>query len=89
MWEDLRRKNRTPQGEFIKKAHYCQINLDETCFIASERTLKVLADTGRKKHNVNVADCCDSITCLCVGSAAGVNGPVVFLTKVKIGRAHV
>jgi len=83
MWEDLRRKNCTPQGEFIKKAHYCQINLDETCFIASEGTLKVLADAGRKKHNVNVADCRESITCLRVGSAAGVNGPVVFLTKGK------
>ena len=83
LWEDLRKKNKSPPGEFVKKAHYFQINLDESCFIASEGTLKVLADSERKKRNVNVVDCQELITCLRIGSAAGVNGPVIFLTKGK------
>ena len=41
VWEDMRKKNK-PADDFLKKAPYCQINLDETCFVCSEGSLKIL-----------------------------------------------
>ena len=80
-WRDLHRKNANPPGLFTHLAPFFQVNLDETCFMCSEGTLKILGDSQRKKHNLNVADCRTSVTVLRVGSAAGVNGPVVFVPK--------
>eukprot|EP00957_Ditylum_brightwellii_P078224 5948129-Ditylum_brightwellii.AAC.1 len=51
--------------------------------MALDRTLKILAGADRNKHNLNMADCQESITTLRTGAAAGVNGPVIFLIKGK------
>ena len=74
-------KNCYPPVEFVKKAPYFQLNLDKSCFMASDGTVNVLAGVNRKKHNLNLADCQELVTTLHTGAAAGVNGPVIFLTK--------
>eukprot|EP00957_Ditylum_brightwellii_P165219 12578996-Ditylum_brightwellii.AAC.1 len=51
--------------------------------MALDGTLKILTGADRSKHNLNMVDCQELITTLCTGVAAGVNGPVIFLTKGK------
>ena len=57
------------------------MNLDETCFLCNEGELRIIGDNDKPRHGKNCSDSRFSITFLRVGSAAGVNGPVIFLTK--------
>ena len=57
------------------------MNLDETCFLCNEGELKVIGNNNKPCHDKNCSDSRFSITVLRVGSAAGVNGPVIFLEK--------
>ena len=79
-WEDLQRKN-LPHDIFIRYAHYFQLNLDETCFLCNEGKLKIIGGNDKPCHDKNCSDSRFSITVLRVWSAAGVNGPVIFLEK--------
>ena len=69
----------SPHDIFIRYAHYIQLNLDETCFLYNEGELKIIGDNDKPCHDKNCSDPRFSITVLRVGSAAGVNGPVIFL----------
>ena len=55
--------------------------MDETCFLCNEGELKIIGDKDKPRHDKNCSDSRFSITVLRVGSAAGVNGPVIFLAK--------
>ena len=79
-WGDLRQKN-SPHYIFICYAHYFQLNLDETCFLCNEGELKIIGGNDKPRHDKNCSDSRFSITVLCIWSAAGVNGPVIFLEK--------
>ena len=80
-WEDLRREN-SPRDIFTRFAHSFKLNLDEACFLCDEGELKVLGRKDKPCHDKNCSDSRFSITVLRVGSAAGVNGPVIFMAKV-------
>ena len=79
-WEDLRRKN-SPCDIFICFPCYFQLNLDETSFLFNEGELKVLGRKYKPRHEKNCSGSRFSITVLRVGSASGVNGPVIVLAK--------
>ena len=57
------------------------MNLDGTSFLCNEGNLKVLGSKDKPRHDKKCSDSRFSITVLQVGSAEGVNGPVIFLTK--------
>ena len=75
------RRTNSPRDIFIHYAHYFQLDLDENCFLCNESELKIIGDSNKPCHNKNCIDLRFSITVLQVGSAAGFNGPVIFLTK--------
>ena len=77
------RRTNSPRDIFIRYAHYFQLNLDETCFLCNEGELKIIGDNYKPCHDKNCSNSRFSITVLRVGSAAGVNGPVIFLAKGK------
>ena len=79
-WEDMRQKN-SPRDIFIRYAQYFKFNLDESCFLCNEDELRIIANNDKPCHDKNCSDSRFSITVLQVGSAAGVNGPVIFLAK--------
>ena len=79
-WEDLRRKN-SPRDIFNRLDHYFQLNLYETSFLCNEGELKVIGRKDKPRHEKNCSDSRFSIKLLLVGSAAGVNGPVIFMAK--------
>ena len=79
-WEDLRQTN-SPRDIFTRFSHYFQLNLDETSFFCNEVYLKVLGSKDKTRHEKNCSDSRFLVTVLMVGSAAGVNGPVIFLAK--------
>ena len=79
-WEDLRLKN-SPRDIFIYFAHYSQLNFDETSFLCNEGELRIIDSNDKPRHDKNCSDSKFSITSLRVGSEAGVNGPVIFLSK--------
>ena len=79
-WGDLRRKN-SPCDIFTPFAHYFQLNLDEIFFLFNEGALNVLGSKDKPRHEKNCSDSRFSITVLRFGSAAGMNGPVIFLAK--------
>ena len=81
-WEDMWQTN-SPRDIFICYAHYFQLNLDETCFLCNEGELNIIGDNDKPHHDNNCSDLRFSITVLWVGSAAGVNVPVIFLAKGK------
>ncbi len=71
-------------GEDDKKVRgFFTVNLDETCFMASKGHLRVTGSTAKKTHEKNIADSCLSITVVHLGSAAGVEGPQIYLAKGK------
>ena len=55
--------------------------MDENCFLCNEGELRIIGDNDKPCHDKKCSDSRFSITVLQVGSAAGVNGPVIFLTK--------
>ena len=59
------------------------LNLDETCFMASEGTLRVVGSNIKTKQEKNSNDSQDSITVVRIGSADGTEGPHIFLAKGK------
>ena len=75
------RRTNSPRDIFIRYAHFFQLNLDETCFLCNEGELKIIDDNDKPRHDKNCSDSRFSITVLRVGSATGVNGPVIFLAK--------
>ena len=77
-WEHLRNVN-TPTELFVTLHPHFQLNIDETCFMCSEGSLKIIGDAERKRHDKNVSDQRMSITVLRCGSAAGTHGPVIFV----------
>ena len=79
-WEDMRRTN-SPCDIFICYAHYFQLNLDETCFLYNEGELKIIGNKDKPRHDKNCSNSRFSITVLRVGSAAGVNVPVIFMAN--------
>ena len=79
-WEDLQQTD-SPRDIFTRFAHYFQLNFDETCFLCNEGDLKVPGGKDKPRHDKNCSDSRFSIIILRVRSAAGVNGPVIFLAK--------
>ena len=55
--------------------------MDETYFLCNEGELNIIGDNNKPRHEKNCSDSRFSIKVLRVGSAAGVNGPVIFLEK--------
>lgn len=79
-WEHLKQSNQ-PSFKFEQVMASFQLNLDEACFMCSSGTLKIIGDGQKKRHDKNLADNRFSITCVRIGSSAGENGPVIFLTE--------
>ena len=79
-WEGLRHTN-SPQDTFILYSHYFRLNLDETCFLYNEGELKVVGANDKTCHKQNCSYSRFSITVLQVGSAEGVNGPVILIAN--------
>jgi hypothetical protein len=69
------------EEEFMKLKDCFTVNLDESCFMGSEGVLRIIGSAARKKHEKNTSDSRQSITIVRVGSAAGVEGPRIFLAK--------
>ena len=80
--KDMRQKN-SPRDIFIRFSHYFQLNLDETSFLFNEVDLRFIGSNDKPRQYKNCSDWRFLITVLRVGSAAGVNVPVIFLTKGK------
>ena len=79
-WEDLRLKN-SPRDIFNRFAHYLEFNLDKTYFLCNEGELKVIGSKDETRNDKNRSNSRFSIIVFSVGSAAGVNGTVIFLEK--------
>ena len=77
---DMRQTN-SSRYIFICYAHYSQLNLDETYLLCNEGGLKIIGGKNKPCHNNNFSNLRFPITVLRVGSAAGVNGPVIFMEK--------
>ena len=70
-----------PRNIFTRFAHYFRLNLDKTSLLCNEVELKVVGSKDKPHHVRNCGESRFSIAVLWVGSAAGVNGPVIFLLK--------
>ena len=55
--------------------------MDEICFLCNEGELRIIGDNDKPCHEKNCSDSRLSITVFRVGSAAGVNGLLIFLAK--------
>ena len=77
-WGDLRRTN-SPCDIFIPYAHYYQLNMDETCFVCNEGELRIIGNNDKPHNDKNCSNSRFSIKFLQVGSAASVNGLVIFM----------
>jgi hypothetical protein len=71
----------SPEYEVVKDSF--TPNGDESNFMASEGTVRVIGNKKKRKQEKNPNNSCESITCLRIGSTAGEEGPGVFLTKGK------
>jgi len=80
MFEEQRSLNLSAEKFNDLRPHFI-VNVDETCVMASEGTVKVIGDEDREKHTKNICDNKDSITIVRVGNAGGTNGPLIFLAK--------
>lgn len=85
-WEKQEEVNQ-PEDEFKKLHAYFQLNLDEECVMGSEGTVKVISSIFGKKVQKNMDDFKGSISVIRVGSAAGIEGPVIFLCAGKDKRS--
>ena len=79
-WDYLQLTNH-PSQVFTELHEHFQLNLDEACFLCSDGILKIIGDGAKKHHDKNMSDSCVSITIVRIGSAAGTNGPVLFLAS--------
>ncbi len=85
--EMVRDFNNKPDEYTPVEDFFC-LNLDETNFMASEGTLRVVGSSKKKKQEKNSSDSRDSITIVRIGSAAGTEGPRIFLAKGKSLKTH-
>ena len=76
-------KTNLPTQLFANLHEHFQLNLDESCFICNDGNLKIIGDGEKKRHDKNIANIRVSITTVRCGSAAGTNGPVVFIANGK------
>jgi hypothetical protein len=75
-------------AEYTHAEDFFCLNLDETNFMASEGTLRVVGSNKKIKQETNSSDSRDSITIVRIGSAAGTEGPCIFLAKGKSLKTH-
>jgi hypothetical protein len=73
-----------PTDIFDSLIEHFQLNLDETCVMASDGTLKIVAGHHSKMEKRS-DDSRLSLTAIRIGSAGGSEGPWIFLYK---GKAH-
>ena len=69
--------------EYKEVEDYFPLNGDESNFMVSEGTVRVIANKNKRKQEKNCNDSRDSITGFRVGSAAGTEGPRIFLIAGK------
>ena len=74
-----RKATNIKEHDDLRDAH--TTNLDELCMMASDGIIKVLGSADKNKHEKNIAGSRFSVTTVRVGSAAGVDGPRVYLSK--------
>jgi hypothetical protein len=82
IWEEHRRVNQ-PSQEFLRLQDHFMINLDESNIQGSNGVLRVVGSAIVKKHEKTTQDCRESVTMIRIGSAAGTQGPWIFLVKGK------
>lgn len=80
---DERDEGACDKKEFDRLRDGLTWNLDETCFRAEDGVLKIIGSNERKKHEKNTSDSRLSITVVRIGSAAGIEGPRIYLGKGK------
>ena len=76
-WDQLEKE------DYNKIVDNFTVNLDESCMMASDGTVKVVANANKKKTQKNKDDCQDSITVVRVGSVGNIGGPRIYLAKGK------
>ena len=74
-------QTKSPCNIFTCFSHYFQLNLDENSLLCNGGEQKVIESKYKTRHEKIAVTQFFSITVLRVGSAAGVNGPVIFLVK--------
>ena len=80
--EEMVRLN-LPATEFKTVQSHFVGNIDESCVMGNEGTIKVVGAADRKKHEKNMDDFRESITTVRCGNAAGNIGPLFVLAKGK------
>jgi hypothetical protein len=76
--KEMQRLN-LPSDEYEKvQAHFVG-NVDETCMLGNDGTIKIIASRSRSKTEKNTDDFRKSITIVRSGVAAGTSGPWIFL----------
>jgi len=81
--DELYRLNQ-PTHVFKEVEEHFWANLDETCLMACEGTVKVIASIKKAKTEIVKDDSRCSITCLRIGFASGTSGPLFFLAKGRV-----
>ena len=85
VWNEVKRFNVLPTGstktQFENVWEYFWLNLDKTCIVADDGNVCVLSEKTREVTAKRMSDSKFSITILRVGSAAGCDGPIIFLVK--------
>lgn len=86
VWTAVKKFNCLPPGDqrrpFQDVMEYFWLNLDETCIRCDDNGIRVVGARGRITSKRG-ADSKVSITILRVGSAAGIDGPIIFLVEGK------
>ena len=83
VWDRMRTTN-LPTDKFESLIEHFQLNLDETCVMANDGTLHIVAG-HRSKTEKRSDDSRLSLTAIRIGNAGGSEGPWIFLYK---GKAH-
>jgi hypothetical protein len=87
VWGEVKRYNNnnydvtSDKKPFASIMPYFWLNFDETCIIASDGNVRVLSGKETKTTSRIMSDSQLSITILRVGSAAGCDGPLIFLVE--------
>jgi hypothetical protein len=82
IWKDQDGTN-LPTEEFSPLKPHFACNLDETCVMGCEGTIKIIGDGGWKKDNKSVEDNRDSIKIVRIGNSGGSSGQLLFLARGK------
>jgi hypothetical protein len=89
VWGEVKRYNNSnydvmsDKKPFTAIMPYFWLNFDETCIVASDGNVSVLSGKETKTTSRIMSDSRLSITILRVGSAAGCDGPLIFLVEGK------